>query len=126
MQVLIQNATCSYASFFLYASITIMATVCQFFPSHLVGIIVVGVGVFCSKCVTSLFYGATNGANINTIMGLAHLHPISSGPVFEIPTGMEFEEENPGRNMRVVCFTRGIPGFKPALVRTSLLAQIEE
>src|SRR5579863_1190830 len=28
---------CLYASFFFHASITIMATVCRFFPSHLVG-----------------------------------------------------------------------------------------
>lgn len=31
------NRVCLYASLFLYASITIMATVCRFFPSHLVG-----------------------------------------------------------------------------------------
>jgi len=32
-------AVCLYASFFLHASITIMATVCRFFPSQLVGVL---------------------------------------------------------------------------------------
>lgn len=75
------NNACLYASWFLHASITIMATVCRFFPSQLVGVASTGPGD-CQLTLVSSHSFTTANTVINSVFGWGVRAPYLLMPVF--------------------------------------------